>query len=93
MNEEKIKNWAIAIFYCILILAILTFTINYAFVDWDKISMQIDSAMSTMGESIQCKIDYKDFHYDGLCTNREEIFDFLNNSILSTQAESKDSVV
>ena len=85
MDTKKIRDVCSATFYVVLIFATIVFVVNYAFVDWEKVSEEMDSAVDKLLDSVHCEIDYKDFHYKGMCTDRQEIFDFLQNTTGSPQ--------
>ena len=86
---EDVKNWSATAFYIILIVCTIVFTVSYAFVDWEGVSGDFNEAMNDLSKSIDCKIDFKDLHYDGFCVNTEEVFDFLkfqyNTTIYTTK--------
>jgi len=81
MNKkiENIKNLSVTAFYIVLIVCIIVFTINYAFVDWEEVMEDFDEGMEDLMKGIYCEIDYKDFHFKGMCVDKEEIFNFLIN--------------
>jgi len=79
IDIQKINQWCSAIFYVFLIIVLIIFTYNYAFVDWEEVSNEFSETFEGIGKVISCEIDYKDFHYSGFCANNERIFDFLNN--------------
>lgn len=73
------KNWAVAGFYVFLTIGLAVFVLNYGFTDWEQVANEFDEATTELVKSIHCEIEYKDFHYKGLCMDRDEVFDFALN--------------
>ena len=66
------------LFYLVLTASFVLFTWNYAFTDWEEVSSSIEDSTMQLLEGIHCEIDFLDFHYKGLCTDREEIFELMS---------------
>ena len=85
VNKDILKI-SKSIFYLVLTLGMIIFTVNYAFTDWESVGDDIESAVEDLTKLMDCKIVYKTndmyFSHDGLCLDeqRQEIFLFLNNT-------------
>lgn len=79
MKSQDIKNWCVAGFYVVLVLCFITFTISYAFTDWEQVMDDFSEGMTEMAETVQCEINYKGFHYKGFCTDKEIVLEYMQN--------------
>jgi len=78
-KSERIKSILSNIFIIVMIFGSVVFIVNWGFTDWDKLSDEFQESSTQLLNGIHCEIDYKDFHYEGLCTDRKEIFDFIKD--------------
>lgn len=79
INMRKIKNISSTIFILIMTIGLIIFIINWGFVDWDEVSKEYTDTALELLDSVHCEIDYKDFHYKGLCVDRNEIFQIVKD--------------
>ena len=75
-KAKKILNLVLVVLF---IVVVLIFVFNYGFTDWEAVSDEFSQSVKDLVEGFDCEIDYKDFHYRGVCLNQKEIFSFLNN--------------
>jgi len=64
-------------FYICMAVSLILFTFSYGVVDWNSVSNNLKESSNNLLETATCEIDYKDFHYKGLCSDKEEIFNFI----------------
>lgn len=78
-NFIKFLSFSIALFYLILAIGLIIFVVNYGFTDWEEVSANLDKTMENTLNAVRCEIDYNGFHYKGICSDKEEIFNFMEN--------------
>lgn len=79
MKSEDFKNRWAGTYYITCIVFLLACVCWLVFSDFEGIAEDIALSSENLMNTIQCDIDYRDFHYSGLCTEKEEIFNFLYN--------------
>ena len=80
-TSKKVKNYALAFTYISIAIFFLS-GVNFYFTDWEGTVNEIKEAIEEFGEVVDCKIEYQDFYYNGLCTTEhlDMIFNFLNTT-------------
>ena len=81
ITSRRFRNYMIGLFYLSMVLFTLSFTYSYAFTDWEEVAKDFNEGVDDMVDSVKCEIEYKEFYFEGLCTDKELIFDFLNNTV------------
>lgn len=79
MKSQDLKNWSIAVFYALMVVCVVTFTISYAFVDWEDVMDDFQEGTKDLAETVQCEMDYKGFHFEGFCTDKEIVLEYMQN--------------
>jgi len=74
---ENFKNYSSTVFIWVLIVGTILFTINWGLTDWDEVSTDFSQSTLDLLDGVHCEIDYKEFHYEGMCIDRDEVFDFV----------------
>ena len=84
INEllDNTKKITIIVFYTILIISTFVFTVNYGFTNWTEVSAEVSESITEAAKIVHCEIDYKDFHFKGMCSEKEQIFSFLNQTVM-----------
>lgn len=76
---KEAKDIALTFLYLAIAISTIIFTVNYAFVDWNAVSNEFGETIEEIAELIDCRIEYCGFVYDGICSDNDAIFEFLNN--------------
>ena len=79
MDLKKIKDILGIIGYGLFALMMIVFSIQYLTTDWEVVSDSFVQSVEELGKIISCEIDYKDFHYKGICSDAEMIFQYATN--------------
>ncbi len=88
MKKDKLEQFktimeagAYVVFMAVFLLLGIKYY-DYDFVDWGAVSGNMDEIVESFGDSVDCKVEYQDFYYAGLCTEEhlEIIFNFLNTT-------------
>ena len=88
MKKDKLEQFktimeagAYVVFMAVFLLLGIKYY-DYEFVDWEAVSENTDEIIESFGDVIDCKIEYQDFYYVGLCTE-EHLGMVFNCSSLS----------
>lgn len=78
---NKFKNMGIGVFYCVLAVAVIygLFSVMMFNEQGSLISDDQLEDVKELVESMHCEIEYKDFYYKGLCTDKEIILEYMQN--------------
>lgn len=84
MDNKKI-DWK-SLSYKVSIVASIIFTtifvvffISFMTVDWERVSDDFEGSIETLMDGMQCTIDYKGFHFEGMCIDQDQVFDFMRD--------------
>jgi len=85
-------------FFGVMMMSILIITALWINTDWEAVSESFAESTEQLVKATHCTIDYEDyrnevfFTYNGMCTNREEVLNFINDSVIVNKLSS-DTVV
>ncbi len=76
--DKAVKIFRIIFYVCAAAL-LVGMIFYYASVSAFFGNLDLEETIENLGKMVSCEIDYKDFHYKGLCSKKEDIFNFLLN--------------
>lgn len=77
MESKNFKNWCTGIFYILFAIVVLVFTFVPSHLGED-----LAEAMDDLAKIVSCEIKYRDFYFNGFCSDTGEVLDFLNNQAM-----------